>query len=410
MFRSLARWCARRSHLVIALWVFAMIGVNGLGGLVGAAFDSSFSTPASESTRGFAIIDEHFPGAASQFGGTIVFSTDAGVTDASVVTAMEQMFAAADAIDGVSVVSPFGELGAQQISPDGTVAFAQVNLDPGLDSTESAALGADIGRLAPEVPGLRVEIGGAALGAFETPETELIGVAFAIIVLILAFGSVLAMGLPIGIAVAGVGTGGFGLVVLLSKVMTIPDFAPLIGVMIGLGIGIDYALFIVTRYRELARDGIAPMVAIERSMDTAGRAVLVAGATVVFSLLGMVLIGMAFITGLGVAAAATVAVTVIASITLLPALLGVFHTRLETTRWRGLLAAGFAAIALLGLGLGEPLLGAIGGVLMVGHPARQHRRGTAARRRAAAARTPAARHRRLPLEPHHRRPDPGPAY
>ena len=152
---------------------------------------------------------------------------------------------------------------------------------------------------------------------------------------------------------------------LLTNVFTIPEFAPLIGIMIGLGVGIDYALFIVTRYRELTRAGATPEQATIGAMDTAGRAVVFAGITVVLSLLGMLLIGLEFVAGLGIAAAATVFVTLLASITLLPALLGLAHDRIEVTRWRGLIAAGFAAIALLGLGLGIPVLGAIGGVLMV---------------------------------------------
>jgi RND superfamily putative drug exporter len=220
--------------------------------------------------------------------------------------------------------------------------------------------------LIPDVDGLQVEIGGAALAEFEPPETELIGLAFAIVILILAFGSVLAMGLPIGVAVAGVVTGGVGIVTLLTHVYTIPDFAPLIGIMIGLGVGIDYALFIVTRYRELTRAGAEPQQAVEGAMDTAGRAVVFAGITVVLSLLGMLLIGLEFVAGLGIAAATTVAVTLLASITLLPALLALAHGRLEVTRWRGLLAAGFAALALLGLGLGVASIGAVGALLAVG--------------------------------------------
>jgi putative drug exporter of the RND superfamily len=365
MFRSLSRWCTRHAWTVVALWFAALLTANVAAGAVGAAFDSSFGNLESESTRGLDTLEEFFPGAGSLVSGSIVFRSEAGVDDPAVQAAMTEMFTAAAQIDGVTIVSPFDPQGAQQISPDGTVAFAQVNLASSVDQTESTEIGAELVDLKPAVDGLQVEIGGAALGEFEPPETELIGLAFAIVVLIISFGSVLAMGLPIGIALAGVITGGFGLVTLLTNVITIPDFAPLIGVMIGLGIGIDYALFIVTRYRERTRVGVDPMLAIEQAMDTAGRAVLVAGLTVVFSLLGMVLIGLAFITGLGISAAVTVAVTVLASITLLPALLALLHTRLEITRWRGLIAAGFAAIALLGVGLSIGALGAFGGIMMV---------------------------------------------
>src|SRR5690606_27268531 len=155
---------------------------------------------------------------------------------------------------------------------------------------------------------------------FEPPESELLGLAFAIVILILAFGSVLAMGLPVGTAVAGIGLGA-ALVTLLSNVVSMPAFATTLGIRIGLGVGIDYALFIVTRYRECARLGLAVPDAVSKAMDTAGRAVIFAGITVVISLSGMLVMGVAFISGLGIGAAVTVAVTMIASITLLPALL-----------------------------------------------------------------------------------------
>ena len=157
-------------------------------------------------------------------------------------------------------------------------------------------------------------------------------------------------------------SGGIGAVTLLSNVLTVPEFATFIGLMIGLGVGIDYALLIVTRYRELSHAGWSGDAAIEEAMDTAGRAVVVAGLTVVVSLLGMVLIGMGFITGLGVGASVTVAATVAASLTLLPALLSLSGPRLELTRWRGLIGAGSAAVALFGVGINLPRIGAVGAI------------------------------------------------
>ena len=365
MYRSLARWCHQRPKLVVLFWVALIVGINAAGAVVGPSFDSSFSSPGSESSRGFATIVRSFPGAGSQIGGSVVFTGAPGattpVTDDSIRKPIAAFLESVGQLDGVSVVSPYSELGAQQISPDRTVAFAQINLAPDLDSNESAAIGKKIRALAPST-GLRVEVGGAALAPLATPKTELIGVAFAIIVLIVAFGSVLAMGLPIGVALAGVASGGIGAVTLLSNVLTVPEFATFIGLMIGLGVGIDYALFIVTRYRELSHAGWSGDAAIEEAMDTAGRAVVVAGITVVVSLLGMVLIGMGFITGLGVGASVTVAATVAASLTLLPALLSLSGPRLDLTRWRGLIAAGFAAAALFGVGIDLPLIGAVGAI------------------------------------------------
>jgi RND superfamily putative drug exporter len=365
MYRSLARWCYHHRGIVVGIWLALIVGLNALGGAIGAAFNGEFETPASESASGFDTLAEYFPGAGSVFGGQIVFQRDSGVTGDDVAGPMTELFDEVAEIEGVTVVSPYTPFGAEQVNSDGTVAFAQVNLANDIDETEATAIGVEIGDLLPDIEGLRIEIGGSALGEFEPPESELIGLAFAVIVLIISFGSVLAMGLPIGIAVAGVGAGGFGLVSLLTNVFTIPEFAPLIGIMIGLGVGIDYALFIITRYRELVHAGATSEQATIGAMDTAGRAVVFAGITVVLSLLGMLLIGLQFVSGLGIAAAATVALTLAASITLLPALLAFAGDKIEVTRWRGLIAAGFAAIALLGLGLGIPALGLVGAGAML---------------------------------------------
>ncbi|NNE73894.1 MAG: MMPL family transporter, partial [Acidimicrobiales bacterium] len=159
-----------------------------------------------------------------------------------------------------------------------------------------------------------------------------------------------------GTAIAGVGAGAF-LITLLGNLIQMPDFASVLGAMIGLGVGIDYALFIITRVRESMHEGRSPEDAVADAMDTAGRAVMFAGVTVVVSLLGMLTMGLAFVSGLGLGAAATVAMTMLASLTLLPAMLGFVDDRLEITRWRGLVAAGLVSVALLGAGLSlQPLL------------------------------------------------------
>ena len=172
------------------------------------------------------------------------------------------------------------------------------------------------------------------------------------------------MGLPIGVALFGVGIG-VGAITLLTNVISIPDFAPTLGAMIGLGVGIDYALFIVTRYREGTRAGLSPEKATITAIDTAGRAVIFAGMTVVISLLGMFIMNLSFINGLATGAALTVSVTVVASVTLLPALIGFAQGRIEITRWRGLLMAGGASLALLGVGLGIDAVPPIGLAIIV---------------------------------------------
>ncbi|MEX0848019.1 MAG: MMPL family transporter [Ilumatobacteraceae bacterium] len=358
MLARLGRWCFRHRRATLAAWLVALVGVGIIAnGVVGPAFSSQFSIPASESASGFEVLTKQFPavGAGSQ-SGTIVFRSAQGVDDPAVVSAMTELFDEVGALPGVTVVSPYGEAGVGNINQDGTIAFADVNLDNSLDQNEMASTGTGIVEMLPSIDGLQVEVGGQVLAEFEPPESELIGLGFAIIVLILAFGSVLAMGLPIGIALFGVGLGA-SIVALLSHVFIVPDFATTLGAMIGLAVGIDYALFIVTRYRENVALGLDYEESTVAAMDTAGRAVVFAGITVVVSLLGMLLMGLAFISGLGIGAATTVAVTMVASITLLPALLGFAQHRVEVTRWRGIIAAGFVAIALFGAGLSiSPLL------------------------------------------------------
>jgi RND superfamily putative drug exporter len=379
LIARLGGWCFSHRFAAVGVWLLALVGVFGAAGLIGPAYQDAFDVPGSESSEGFAVLEEHFAhlGAGGQ-SGTIVFRAEQGVDDPQVVAAMDDLFALVDAgfpdetgvpqHPGATVISPYAADGAGQIAREGPLAgelaYAQVNLGADVDLTEASEIGAAIADAAPAIDGLDVLAGGRALGEFAVPKTEFIGIAFAILVLILAFGSVLAMGLPLAVALAGVGAG-VGLIALLSNVLTVPDYSTMVAMMIGLGVGIDYALFIVVRYREGLHEGRSPLAATMRAMDTAGRAVVFAGLTVVLSMLGILLIGLASLSGLAIGAAMTVLVTMISSITLLPALLGLAGPRVELTRWRGLLMAGFAAVALLGLGIGVPILSATGAGLAV---------------------------------------------
>ncbi|MEM7323889.1 MAG: MMPL family transporter [Actinomycetota bacterium] len=362
MYRALGQWCFTNWGKVLLIWVAVFVGVGAASQGVGAAFDSSFEIPDSESRDGFDALEEHFEGLGSGQPGSIVFRTERGVDDPEVVAVMNELFAfTAELDEGLLVTSPYESQRPQiafQGEDAGLIAYADIAIDLEIDQVEAGLYGEQIREKAEELVEeaglegqLQIETGGQMLGGFEPPETELIGLAFAVVVLILAFGSVMAMGLPIGVAVAGVGTG-IGIITLLTNLMTIPDFAVQIGAMIGLGVGIDYALFIVTRYRNSLAAGHSKYDAVGIAIDTAGRSVVFAGLTVVVSLLGMLLIGLAFISGLGVGAAATVAITMVASITLLPALLGLVGDRVEVSRVRGIVAAGFASLALLLAGLG----------------------------------------------------------
>ncbi|HWJ63897.1 MAG TPA: MMPL family transporter, partial [Acidimicrobiales bacterium] len=346
---------------VLGFWVVGLILVNAIAGGIGNDYRDDFNLPNVESKRGFDVLEERFDGAGAGQSGSIVFEADQGVDDPEVQAAMEKLFAQVAKAKGVArVISPYTEEGARQVSSQGEhagkIAYATVEFPSDAEFSQASAVRDIINDKAPEIEGLRIEAGGQLFAEFETPSSEALGLAFAIVILIVAFGSVLAMGLPIGVALFGIGIGS-AFIALISNVMSVPEFATILGSMIGLGVGIDYALLIVTRYREQLHSGHDVRESIGIAMDTAGRSVLFAGMTVVISLLGMLLMGVSFVQGLAVAASAVVLVTVLASLTLLPALLGFAGTRVEVTRRRGLIAAGLVAVGLVGAGLAiSPLL------------------------------------------------------
>ncbi len=355
MLSRLGGWCHDRRRLVLVLWILALVVGNGVAGSAGDAYRQDFSLPGFESTEGFSLVQSTFEDGGSPLSGQIVFTSDRGVDDPAVKRAMERMLGAVADIDDVTAVqSPYAPGGEGQIATRGEsagrIAYSTVSLPDDLDFTRASEIGKEIRARVPEVDDLRVEIGGFIFAEFQQPSAELFGLAFAVVILIVAFGSVLAMGLPVAVALFGIGLGG-ALVILTSHLMEVPDFAPFVGLMIGLGVGIDYALLVVTRYREQRHADHDIRESIMIAMDTAGRSVVFAGATVVISLLGMLFMGVGFIGGLGITASLTVAVTIVASVTLLPALLGFAGDNIERTKWRGLVAAGFVAVALVGAGL-----------------------------------------------------------
>lgn len=359
MLVRLGRSASSHPWRSIAAWSVALVLLVGAVISIGPAFTHNITAPASESSTGLELLAGAFPHAGGD-SGTIVFKADQGVNDADVRTAMTSLFDDIKKMDGVvNVVSPYSPIGTNQIAGAGVnagkVAYAQLILEPGTTTDAGARLGDEIAALSPELSGLEIALGGDMFRHREPPNSEMLGLAFAIFILILSFASVLAMGLPIATALAGVGAGVLA-TALLSNIIEMPDFAATIGIMIGLGVGIDYALFIVTRHQEHLRSGdpVADSAAV--ALDTAGRAVLFAGITVVVSLLGMLLMGVTFVTGLAVAAATTVLFTMVASVTLLPALIGLAGARIQITRWSGLLGSLLVAVAMAGIALDIPAL------------------------------------------------------
>ena len=371
MYERLARWCFNNAWKVVGGWVLAFAGIAAATVSIGPAYDGSFEIPESDSASGFEVIETYFGGAGAGLPGSIVFQAEQGVTDDEIKATMAALFESirsqtgeGETFESLALRSPYDPGNEATIAPSEQIAYASISLPSGTDQRQAIEMGVAINELVEaeglaEIEGLRVEIGGAAFGEFEPPESEVLGLAFAVLVLIVAMGSVVAMGTTIGVAVLGVGIGAM-LITLLSNVIGIPDFATTIGLMIGLGVGIDYALFIITRYREALAQGFEPEDATGVALDTAGRAVIFAGATVVVSLLGLLLIGLGFITGLGVGASVTVAVVMCTSITLLPASLGIVQRRVNLTLYRGMAASVFISLALLCVGLGlEPTVTAL---------------------------------------------------
>jgi RND superfamily putative drug exporter len=369
MLGRLAQFCYRRRRFVLLGWVVIFFGLGAAQGVAGSNFHTEFRLPNTESRAGFDLLaqgndEQGYPG-------QIVFRTDAGVTDPAVQSAMTKFFGDISAFQRsghqIRVVSPYDPAGQNQVAsagPEaGKLAYAQVDFPRQLSQGEIQSIANDVEKAAPEVPGLTIEYGGDPFSKFKPPSSETLGLTFAIFILIVSFGSILAMGLPIGVALAGIGSG-VAITTLLSHVMSMPDFTTTLAAMIGLGVGIDYALFIVTRYREGIHQGWTPERSTVVAIDTAGRAVLFAGTTVVISLLGMFLMGLSFVRGLAVGASVTVLMTMLASITLLPALLGFAKHRIELTRYRGLISVSIFALGLLFIGLKAPWLVGFGFIVL----------------------------------------------
>jgi RND superfamily putative drug exporter len=329
---TLARWSADHRRAVVALWVVILVAALGAARVVGSHYGNSFTLPGTGAQRASNLLARGFPAQAGDVD-QIVFHTPSGtVTSPGVRSRVERVLAEIARLPHVaSVVSPYATHG-QAISRDGTIAFATVNFDEKANVLPRPAIRRVISTAqSAGTPALQVELQGQAIEqaiGFSIGYTFLVGIGAAIAVLLLSFGSLLAMGLPVGTALLGLGTG-FGLIGLFSRVVSMPDFATELALMIGLGVGVDYALFIVTRYREAyRRNGGDVRGAVGEAINTAGRAVIFAGLTVVIALLGMIALGISLLNGVAISAALAVLFVLAASLTLLPALLVVFGHRI----------------------------------------------------------------------------------
>jgi RND superfamily putative drug exporter len=339
--RRFATWITGHRKTVIVGWIVALIGVGMVAGSVGSDFSEEFKLPASDSQEAFDLLENRFP-AQSGDTATIVFKAEGGVESAAVESKMEGVFAAVAKLPHVSeVASPYAGDGTAAVSKDGEIAYATVQYDAITSKLEKD----DIRKLvatsqAASDEGLQVEVGGQPVEEIRAEEeggdsSFAIGLLAAVVILLLTFGSVVAMGLPLLTALFALGVG-LSLVTLGTHLFDTAEFAPQLAAMIGLGVGIDYALFILTRFRNGLDEGMEPRPAAIAAVDTAGRAVLFAGITVIISLMGMLLLGISFLYGVAMAAATAVLFTMIAALTLLPALLVIAGRRVDRLRIPGL--------------------------------------------------------------------------
>ena len=339
----LARWCYQHRFIVITAWVGLLIGLAVMSQAVKTSYDNSFTLAGSGSGIAHELLQRSAPAQAGDSDQIVWQVSHGSVTDPPIRRRMSEMLARVSHLPEVdSVASPYLPGGKVQLSPDGRTAYATVNFTQTADYLNNA----DVNRViavatADREPGLAIELGGKAISDTEQAplsSVSAIGIGAAAVILLFAFGSLFAATLPIATAVAGVGSG-LMLMAPLSHLMSVTGIAPILGALIGLGVGVDYALFIMTRYRRGLQSGLGSERSAVLALNTSGRAVLVAGGTVCIALLGLLTLGQGLLDGLAVAAAITVACTVLAAVTLLPALFGVLGLRVLSRRQRRRLGA-----------------------------------------------------------------------
>ncbi|MCU1375353.1 MAG: hypothetical protein JWO68_2639, partial [Actinomycetia bacterium] len=320
-----AGWCYDRRRLVLALWLLAVVGFSVAGQAAGGSLLKTFDLPGSDAAKAFTILGRDFdrPGDTGQ----LVWEATGGAspTDPAVQRVVQPVLAALARQPHVAaVVSPFDADPSSRrlVAAAKPIAYAEIQFDQRANDVniDEAAHIRDLVSAA-STDGVRLELGGPMFIEQTMPASEAIGILAAIVILLVAFGSLLAMGLPIITALAGISVG-LALVEILAHLYDVPSFAPQVTAMIGIGVGIDYALFIVTRYRGALHEGRSPRDAVVHAINTSGRAVLFAGTTVVISLLGLFVVGLSFIRGMATGAALAVLIVMLASVTLLPAVLG----------------------------------------------------------------------------------------
>src|SRR3954451_17337438 len=327
----IGNFAGRHPWRVISAWIFVAVAIFAFNATAGGQPDESFSLPGSESQRASDAIQDRFP-QETLYSSNVIFHSEDGLTDPATKAAIEQaVLKLADVPHAVAASSPYDPRGPT-VSADEQTAFATVGFDiEKVDATELDAAQKAVQEV--RDAGIEVEYDGG-LGYADVPaggNSELIGILMAVVILAIAFGSLVAMSLPIVTALVAilVGSSAIGI---MSGVVPVPQITGIVAMMLGLGVGIDYALFILSRHRQNLAAGLSVPVAIGRANATAGLSVLFAGVTVIVAILGLKVSGIPMMEMMGYGSAIMVAVVMLASITLLPAMLGVVKQRVNSVR------------------------------------------------------------------------------
>ncbi|WP_369235606.1 MMPL family transporter [Streptomyces sp. R21] len=356
---KLGRLAFRRRHFVALIWV-ALLTLAGVGAASApTAGASSFSVPGTEAQKAFDLLESRFPGMTAD-GATarVVFKAPSGekMTDAANKAAVKKTVKALG--DGSEVTSVTDPYTSHSVSKNGTIAYAEVRYDvSGMELKDASKDALKEAAADARSTGLTVEVGGDALQAVpETGSSEVIGIAIAAVVLVITFGSLIAAGLPLLTALIGVGIG-VSTITALAKALDLGSTTSTLAMMIGLAVGIDYALFIVSRYRAELAEGREREEAAGRAVGTAGSAVVFAGLTVVIALVGLAVVNIPMLTKMGVAAAGTVAIAVLIALTMIPALLGYAGRKVKPAGEKSKLLGGSRAARKAAKNPGKPNMG-----------------------------------------------------
>lgn len=330
------RFCARRRLLVLLVWVLLAAGIGALVSRIGAETNDNLSLPGTGSQEATDLLAENFPPQQNGQSPIVFYAAKGKVTDSGNKKAIEDSYKAIVKVPHVySATDPFAQDDSPFVSEDEKTAYVSVLLDIGANDLTEEEAGAVLDAADPgKKAGMQVAAGGPIGSELSEPATEsseVIGIIAAMVILTFAFGTIVAMGMPIIVAIIGLATG-LGLIGLLGHLVQVPSIAPTLATMIGLGVGIDYALFLVMRHLHQIRAGMEVRESVARAVATSGTAIVFAGTTVVIALISLAVAGIPLVTAIGYSSAVAVVTAVLGAVTLMPALLSLLGHRIESLR------------------------------------------------------------------------------